>query len=241
MKKKDLSSRIELSEVLWIECAKYLDAVNVCNLARTQRSFVFVLENSFLWRCFTRELLSTRPRYQMKKEEEDRLETHPDFSSWFHYYVGLMENNLRKRLNRSFLISNRWFFNYTAQAGSCGKATVQEVEFRGDGLLYFERGYPPMQWSMGGTESIYAEPVREMIHSLMSRRQTFPQGYDQSNNISKQYIRIADFPVHDVEWNKNRWEWEIKNSNVVIWSVPDKEETPENCGYMPKECYVVES
>ena len=203
MKKRDLSSRIELSEVLWIECAKYLDAVNVCNLARTQRSFVFVLKNSFLWRCFTRELLSTRPRYQMKKEEEDRLET-----SRFFLLVSLLrridgEQFAKEIEPLSFLISNRWFFNYTAQAGSCGKATVQEVEFRGDGLLYFERGYPPMQWSMGGTDRSHGlSQVREMIHSLMSGRQTFPR-----NNISKQYIRIADFPVHDVEWNKNRWEW----------------------------------
>ena len=239
--RKSSSFCVHLSEQLWIECAKYLNAENVHNLASTRRSFGYILKNRYLWRCFTKELLSTRPRYRMNKEEEDRLETHPDFSTWFHYYIGLKENNSRNRLNRSTLIANRWFFNYTAQAGSCGKATVQEVEFRGDGLLYFERGYPPMQWSMGGTESIYAEPVREMIHSLMSGRQTFPQGYDQSNTVSKQYIRVADFPIHDVEWNKNRWEWEIKNSNVVIWSVPDKEESAENCGYMPKECHVVET
>jgi len=230
---------VDVSDVLWSECARYLNARNAHNLACTCRTSRFLLVDEGLWKHFTRELLSTRPRYIMMKEEEEKLETHPDFTSWYHYYVGLLENNKQPMLRREALLANRWFFNYTSTAGSCGKATVQEVMFREDGLLYFERGYPPMRWSMGGTESVYAPSIRQFANSLLSESQSLPQGYSLDDSLlqnNKQYIRIADFPVHDVEWNKDRWEWEIKNTNVVIWSVPDSKEAAEHCKYMPKEC-----
>lgn len=176
----------------------------------------------------------------MSRQREKDIANYPFFVSWFSYFVEMVSKRVRPVLTNSFMTMSKWRFNFTRIAGGRGPRTVQSARFdidqEGRQVLVLERGYPPMKWSIvqNRHEAMFSPVVETFTTALMP-----PPLWNRDRVVSstRQLVRIADFPPHDVFWNKERWEWEIKNVNVVFWSIADDEDGETSSEmYIPADC-----
>jgi len=218
-----------LLDELVLAVLTFLPAPSLVAVQRTCHHLGGLAGDGTIWRSLCAARWQNKPRYRLTAARERWLDVHLPLP-WKDRFAFFERDARRQHLHPSELVTNRWHFNFTPQAGGRGRETLQLVHFRDDEpkpMLHMQ-GYPPLPYHLScksqpslpgqpveapGVKAQWGPPTREQ--ALMDDLIDAPSA---GASPEVQVLYIANFPAHQVSRRESDWEWLIVNENVTLVS-----------------------
>jgi len=196
-----------------------------------------------VWRPLCAQRWSGKPRFELTDTRSQQLLS-ASFQSWRGEYARVEAAEAgRVNITEREVCSNTWYFNFLGEGGMRAQAKpvtsrrtlgdfpfLHAVRFTSDGVLHMGKGFPPkLPWILV-CSTCERRPVSVVGHndepfflldaSWSMHTAECPHAKDEGGGSCPVSLAVANFPLHAVRRDEERWEWITQNSHVVLWTMP---------------------